>query len=225
MKQDYTIFIDSGHGITTELKQKFSPRLNEDMNIPKVFTSDGRFREGRFNRDIAKDLVASLKGLGYDARMLVTEEKEDVSLAERCRRVNAVCNEKGASKVILVSIHANAFGTGNEWTTAKGWEVWTSPGETKADKLATFIYNRAKQIVFPGKSMRSDFCDGDPDKESKFYILVHTNCPAVLTENFFYTNKCDLMYMTSDVGRHHIVRTHVEGICDFINWLEISKKK
>ena len=39
MKKDYTIFIDSGHGISTELKQKFSPKLNESMNIPKEFTS------------------------------------------------------------------------------------------------------------------------------------------------------------------------------------------
>jgi hypothetical protein len=74
MKKDYTIFIDSGHGISTELKQKFSPKLNESMNIPKEFTSENRFREGRFNREVAKDLVACLKGLGYDTRMLVTEE-------------------------------------------------------------------------------------------------------------------------------------------------------
>ena len=225
MKKDYTIFIDSGHGISTELKQKFSPKLNESMNIPKVFTSENRFREGRFNREVAKDLVSCLKGLGYDARMLVTEETQDVSLTERVRRVNEVCHQKGASKVILVSIHANAYGTGNEWTTAKGWEVWTSPGQTKSDKLATFLYNRAQQIVFPGKSMRTDYCDGDPDKESKFYILVHSECPAVLTENFFYTNKCDLQYMTSDVGMHQIVRSHIEGICDFINWLEDGAKK
>lgn len=72
--------------------------------------------------------------------------------------------------------------------------------------------------------MRTDYCDGDPDKESKFYILVHSECPAVLTENFFYTNKCDLKYMTSDVGMHQIVRSHIEGICDFINWLENGAK-
>ena len=72
--------------------------------------------------------------------------------------------------------------------------------------------------------MRSDYSDGDPDKESKFYVLVHTNCPAILTENFFYTNKEELKYLTSDEGLYRIQRTHIEGIIDFINYLCGGKK-
>jgi N-acetylmuramoyl-L-alanine amidase len=33
--------------------------------------------------------------------------------------------------------------------------------------------------------MRTDFSDGDADKEAHLYVLKNTNCPAVLTENFF----------------------------------------
>ena len=47
-------------------------------------------------------------------------------------------------------------------------------------------------------------------------FLKHTNCPAVLTENFFQDNKEDVEYLTSDVGFHQIVRTHVEGILNYI---------
>ena len=31
--------------------------------------------------------------------------------------------------------------------------------------------------------LRSDYSDGDIDREEDFYILKHTLCPAVLTEN------------------------------------------
>ena len=58
--------------------------------------------------------------------------------------------------------------------------------------------------------------DKDPDIESNFYVLKNTNCPAVLTENFFQDNKDDVDYLTSDLGFHQIVRTHVEGILNFI---------
>ena len=40
-------------------------------------------------------------------------------------------------------------------------------------------------ITFTLKKIRKDNSDGDPDKEYNFYILKHTQCPAVLTENFF----------------------------------------
>ena len=41
------------------------------------------------------------------------------------------------------------------------------------------------KVNLKGKKLRTDYADNDPDKESNFYVLKHTNCPAVLTENFF----------------------------------------
>ena len=38
--------------------------------------------------------------------------------------------------MILVFIHANAFGNGREWTKARGWSVYTGKGQTRADLLA-----------------------------------------------------------------------------------------
>ena len=58
--------------------------------------------------------------------------------------------------------------------------------------------------------------DGDMDKESNFYVLKNTNCPAVLTENFFMDSKKDLEYLNSDLGFYQIVKTHVDGIMNYI---------
>jgi N-acetylmuramoyl-L-alanine amidase len=80
---------------------------------------------------------------------------------------------------------------------ATGWSAYTSVGITSADKLATCLYDSAKKNL-KGKKLRTDFTDKDIDLESDFYVLKHTNCPAVLTENFFQDNKDDVAYLTSD---------------------------
>ena len=109
------ILIDNGHGQSTPGKR--SP--------------DGRFLEFKFNREIAQRIVADLRDRGYDAELLV-EEDDDVPLAERYRRANTYSQALGKENVILVSIHANAFGNGREWTKARGWSVYTGKGQTRA---------------------------------------------------------------------------------------------
>lgn len=212
------ILIDNGHGSNTEQNGKFSPLLTEDMNIDKDFVNKGRFREWKYNRVIADELVASLKAYGYDARLLVPEET-DISLSERVRRVNTLCNKYGTGNVLLVSIHSNAKGNGVVWENAKGWEAYTTRGKTKSDTLAEYLYKRAEKN-FEGRKIRTDWSDGDRDKEADFYIIKKSKCPAVLTENFFYDNKDDLEYLTSPRGIHATVRTHIEGILDYLNSLK-----
>ena len=39
------ILIDAGHGVTSEERGKFSPKLDSSLNIGDEFTNGGRFRE------------------------------------------------------------------------------------------------------------------------------------------------------------------------------------
>ena len=103
-----------------------------------------------------------------------------------------------------------------ECADVKRTEYKTTRGKTKSDVLAEYLYKRAEKN-FKGRKIRKDTSDGDSDKEAGFYIIKNAKCPAVLTENFFYDNKDDLKYMTSEEGIHSVVRTHVEGIIDYIN--------
>ena len=208
------ILIDSGHGYNTNGKQ--SPLLSEDFKIGSEFTENGRFKEWKYTRVISNDVVTKLKSMGYDAR-LVTPEDKDISLSERIRRINTICNKEGASNVLLISVHANAVGDSSEWMQGKGWEAYTTRGKTISDKLADFLYKRADSNI-KGRKIREDWTDGDRDKEADFYIIKKAKCAAVLTENFFYDNKDDLKYLTSEEGVHAVVRLHIEGIIDFINY-------
>lgn len=209
------ILIDNGHGENTEQNGKFSPVLEDSMNIPSEFTNKNRFREWKYNRVISHQIVDKLKSMNYDARLVVPEDT-DISLSERVRRINTICNKEGAGNVLLISVHANAVGNGTQWMSAYGWEAYTTRGKTKSDELANFLYKRADSYL-KGRKIREDWTDGDRDKEADFYIIKKAKCPAVLTENFFYDNKDDIQYMVSDEGIHSVVRLHVEGIIDYCN--------
>ena len=210
------ILIDNGHG--SQVLGKQSPILDDSIKIGGEFTEKGRFKEWKYTRVISHLIVNKLIDMGYDAR-LVTPEENDASLAERIRRINTICNKEGASNVLLISVHANAVGDSSKWMEGKGWEAYTTRGKTISDTLADFLYKRADSNI-KGRKIREDWTDGDRDKEADFYIIKKAKCAAVLTENFFYDNKDDLRYLTSDEGVHAVVRLHIEGIIDFINYKE-----
>lgn len=196
---DMKILIDNGHGIDTPGKR--SP--------------DGKFREYQYTREIARKIVKELSADGFDAELLVPEEY-DIPLKERARRVNSFCNTLGASNVVLISIHNNAFKDSKEWQSPRGWSCYTTKGKTLSDQLAAILYDEAVTIL-DGHRIRMEMSDGDADWEEDFYILKKTLCTAVLTENFFIDNKEDVAFLLSENGRNAIVRTHVNSIKKYID--------
>jgi len=170
--------------------------------------------------------VQARKKAGYGAE----QSKE---LSYRVQRVNAFCQQYGKANCLYVSIHVNAAGADGKWHLAGGWCCYTSKGRTKADTLAECFYDAAitnlrSYIAYmdEGKRrgeytekqtpFRMDRSDGDRDLEADFYVLKHTNCAAVLTENLFQDNKNDVKWLLSDEGRHAIARLHVEAILRYV---------
>ena len=133
--------------------------------------------------------------------MVITPEHTDITLETRVKRAN-IYSSPGC---FFVSIHSNAGG-------GKGFEVFTSPGETESDKIAT-IFGEEYRSVFPDRELRTDYSDSDLDKERRFYVLTKTIMPAVLTENFFMDNEeeCRNVLLTRE-GREQIVEFHVNAI-------------
>lgn len=186
------VLLDNGHGKETAGKR--SP----------IWSDGSQLFEWEFNRDIVRRIAEKLQADGVPYRILVPEEN-DISLSERVKRANEIAKENNG-KVYVLSVHANAGG-------GTGWEVYTSPGETKADAIATVFAEEAQRVFVPdGWRMRFDYADGDPDKEAAFYILKHTSCPAILTENFFMDTEKDCRFIMSDDGREQIADMHVAAI-------------
>ena len=186
-------------------------------STPGKCSPDKKFFEWKYSREICESIKTILQDMGY--LVFIDIEDDDINVNQsqelclRCKTVNDL--QKIYKNCIYISIHVNASSSDGKWHNATGWEIYTSTGVTAADKLADCLYDAAKKNL-KGKKLRINYQDGDPDKESNFYILKHTLCPAVLTENFFMDNKEDVEYLTSDIGFHQIVRLHVEGILKYI---------
>jgi len=194
-----TVILDAGHGIET--KGKRSP----------IWADGTQLMEYEFNRNIVKRIAAMMDDIDLPYMILVTDE-HDVSLRERCARANEIWKTTNKN-AYLISIHANAGG-------GTGWECFTSIGQTKSDAIAHVFCKEAKK-AFVGKRMRFDYSDGDFDKESQFYILRNTHCPAILTENFFMDTEADCRYIMSEEGRATIAKMHLEAIVQSANRIGI----
>ena len=197
-KSKFLWLLDPGHGGI----------INGEYQTPgkrSPIWPDGRqLFEGEFNRSIVKRLVNHLTCAEIDFVNLVNTEK-DISLGTRVKNANKIYSSD--KRALYLSIHANAGG-------GTGWELFTSKGQTRSDLLATIFFN-AMNKEFPNMKFRTDYSDGDPDKEANYYVLKKTWMPAVLTENFFMdTLNPDCKLIMSEEGRDRIAQAHFNAILD-----------
>lgn len=186
------ILIDNGHGADT----------------PGKCSPDRRLREYEWARRCARLIQDKLAAKGYEAVRIVPEDR-DISLGERCRRVNAYCAEYGADRCLLISIHNNASGSDGKWHDACGWSGWVyakcSPG---SKRLARILFEEAKaRNLLGNRSVPADRC-----WTANFYILRHSLCPAVLTENLFQDNRADVEYLLTQSGLETLAEMHVAAL-------------
>lgn len=202
------VILDNGHGNNTPGKR--SPKGMLTYGDPKGTA----LYEFEFNRDLVCRIKKGLQELGIECEVLVPEDR-DISLKERVKRANKIFKEHPGS--FLISVHANAAQTIN---TGSGWEAWTSVGQTESDVIAEFLYNEAERF-WRNRAFRvreDEHSDGDKDKEAHFYILKHTKCPAVLTENGFMDHEKDLILMMSDTGRQQFADIHINAIKNYLSY-------
>jgi N-acetylmuramoyl-L-alanine amidase len=143
--------------------------------------TDGNwFHEGVFNREIKHQLIDKMMANNL-THIDICPTELDLDLDVRVDTANKYYQEY--FNAILISLHSNAGG-------GTGMEIWTSVGQTRSDTFAEIM---GKEFIdsFKGLPFRPDTVDGDLDKESHFYILKYTKCPAVLPECLFFDNWSD----------------------------------
>lgn len=206
-------------------------------NVAGKRSPDGKFQEWHYSREIVERLREELAkrddlvDVFVDIPAAEVPLPQQAELTRRVRYVNQLCAHRHTERCIYVSIHVDAASSG-EWKNAGGWTAYTSPGRTRSDILATYLYEAAEKHLAGyaakmeegkkkglygsnQKPFRKDTSDGDPDKEARFYVLVRTKCAAVLTENLFQDNKADVAFLTSEEGKKAIVALHKEAILRF----------
>ena len=182
------IFLDAGHG-------KLDPFTSDYVTSPskefyhkqKGMHDGGWFYEGVKNEIYGNLLTQKLVAKGIHV-IPVSHNWKDNSLTSRTNIANFYNDT--VQEGIYVSLHSNATRDHN----ARGFSVWTSPGQTPSDPLASKLMELYTK-VFLGKDavkttglrkLTQSRIDGDEDYEARFSVLVRTNMPAVLIENLFF---------------------------------------
>lgn len=180
------VMLDPGHGETTA--GKGSP--------------DGSLKEYEFNRAVAYKMKTYLEARGIEV-LLTVDDNSDTSLSERCEKANS------SQADIFVSIHANAYGNGSEWTTPKGWEIYHFKGSALGTRLAQAISDaNFPQIGIQNRGIKTT---------ENLYVIKNTCIPAILIEHGFFTNIEEIELLKSDEWRNKVASYNAEGIIKFFN--------
>src|SRR5688572_13753255 len=149
----YKFLLDAGHGGMVNGKYSTAPAKMH------VFPDGYTIYEGVINRLITNKLAELLKKANIDYR-LIHDEHDDLALSVRVN--NADAEYAKDKRCIFLSIHSNAGG-------GRGFEIFTSKGQTKSDKIAQ-IFCEVYKKRFPEMKFRDEQVDGDADKEADFYV-------------------------------------------------------
>lgn len=200
------IVLDFGHGgVNTRGEYTTAP-----AKMFKFPNGDIAY-EGVINRWLGEKVVMELKEQIPELSRVMTvhyTDYNDVPLANRAALVNSF----NSSETLFVSIHCNAANS-----KARGFEIFTTKGVTESDTLAECIADEVETLYNKlGLKLRFDTSDGDKDKESDFYVLRKTKCPAVLIETLFFDNYEDYCFLRNLVFQEDFAKAVVRGIKNFL---------
>lgn len=200
------IILDFGHGGIDE-----NGNYTTAPNKMYTFSDKVVAYEGVLNRQIGKKLQEKLDSKGYNVVTTVSyDDPTDLPLADRVK----IANKYPTKGTIFISIHCNASPSHK----GRGFEIFTTKGETKSDKLATCIGKEVKPLYTSvDMRLRFDFSDGDLDKEANFYVLRNTKCPAVLLECGFFDNREDYGMISSPNFQERLATSVANGIKNYLN--------
>ncbi|MCM1167758.1 MAG: N-acetylmuramoyl-L-alanine amidase [Ruminococcus sp.] len=192
------LLLDNGHGDPPLTGGKCSP--------------DKRILEYYWAREIVKRISQRAAAIPGVMVHIITPEIKDIALGTRTRRVNEICRQYGTSNCVLISVHINAApGTG--WSNASGFCPYVAPNaSTKSKQFARMLWEYAERAGLRGNRV----VPNEKYWVGNYAIIRDTNCPAVLTENLFMTNRDEVDYLISESGKQTIVDYHIAAFNDYI---------
>lgn len=196
------IVLDPGHGLADP------GAVYQRDTIPTVY-------EATLNMQIAHACYASEVFEKAREQPREVEWAPQVRMTRYCdRTLSLYARAKFANRWMadcFVSIHCNA---GHPLAT--GWEVFHFPGSEQGEalagciKVATWraglVYEEEEEDPSPQRLHNRGI------KETNFYVLRRTECPAVLVECGFGTNPGDLALLTNPRWQRRMGEAIAEGI-------------
>lgn len=200
----YVYLLDPGHGGILDgkyqTKGKRSPFIPTHPEGTVVY-------EGIFNRiivSLVKDMC-----IKNDIEVVnLVDTQEDVPLSQRVRKANLIHKENKRS--IYISIHANAYGDGSSFNSARGVSTFYHTNSRNGKKLAKVMQeNLVKETGLKDRGAIAN------KTWANFYVLRKTHMPAILTENGFMTNYREACLMLTEEFQQQVADAHFNTIMHF----------
>ncbi|WP_127846756.1 N-acetylmuramoyl-L-alanine amidase family protein [Psychroflexus aestuariivivens] len=148
-------------------------------------------------KEIVMDVSKQLKDLAVNRNIeiiLLRESDEYLSLSERVEKIKTLKPD------LVISLHANYSNNEED----RGVEVFVN----KNDHLMKSTYYATKLLEsFAQKDFKVR-----PVKAAGFFILENIDCPAVMLELGFLSNKEDLSYLNSEFGKKFLAKQIVASL-------------
>ena len=149
---------------------------------------------------------------------LQQKKKYDVSLDKRIERANKARLDhqenfgKENSKCILISVHANAFGDGTTFNTAKGVSTFCCSSPPVERVLAETIH----------KHLKGGTTQIDRGVQEVCFAILKGNMTSCLVECAFMTNLDEAKWLRQEAFRMECADEITEGILEYFG---IEEKK
>jgi len=197
MAQAYNFLIGGNdeHGVNPPTAGKRTPIL------PNIERS---FYENEFNRQAKYRFLEACLRCGFNV-FDVKPELQDISITTRLRRINS------AGLTLLVTFAYNAFGTGTNFNSANGFEIFYSrlnPFSNDSRVLSEEIYEElSNSLPIRGLGVNT----------LNVSVLSSVNCPSTLVEAGFMTNFDEAKLMLDPDYVLLVAENSCKGVCNYLD--------
>lgn len=197
--------IDAGHG-GRDVGCEGAKAKEKDINLAVA-------------KRVAELVRANIKGVSV---RMTRDTDRYLTLDQR----TTIANDAGAS--LFLSIHVNAA---PEAPGVKGTETYYGPigATTVSDVESARKRYIQKSELLAWEMQRQYGLAGRPIsrgvKRERYYVILYTKMPSVLTEIGFISNADDLAYMTSREGQEEIAQSIYKGLKDYKETVDAGKEK
>lgn len=197
----YLVILDDGHGNDTSGKRT-------------PFLEDGTFmKENEFNKEVVMLIFNKLKNLPDIDVAFTAPENYDVPLDTRIRRANQFWKDhqnyfgEENSKCVLISVHANAYGSGGIFNSGKGVETYCCSNPPEERIFAETIH----------KHLKGGTTQIDRGVKETCFAILKVNMTSCLVECAFMTNETEAKLLLQESFRNECAEEITAGILEYFN--------
>lgn len=193
-KESYTVIVlDAGHG-----------GMDSGANVGDIFEKD-------LNLEIVMKIKDFLSLYNVEVKLTRSEDTlladNNSSHKKRDDLFNRVKFTRSFNSPILVSVHMNKFAEEKY----SGLQVFFSKNNPYSEALALLVQTNTKECLQPSNNRNIK------PATSSIYLLDRLECPSVLIECGFLSNREELIKLTEDSYQNKLAFVIANSIIEFLN--------